>query len=133
MARPKTILIAEDSQVQGSALKHMLETEGFNVLWALDGQAAITMAAIHLPDAIVMDIEMPNMTGLEACLHLKENFVTQEIPVVLLTSKEDLDTVDEALNCGAADFIPKDELSGPALLNSLAALQETGPDANDED
>jgi CheY-like chemotaxis protein len=105
------------------ALQHLLESQGIRVLLAADGLAGVTMARVHLPDLVVMDIEMPGMNGIEACREIKADFVTQEIPVIMLTASTDLDVVDAGLGAGALDFIPKDALSGPVLLDSLASLQ----------
>lgn len=118
----KTVLVVEDSPVQALALQHLLEAQGFRVLLAADGAAGVTMARVHLPDLIVMDIEMPEMNGIEACQQLKADFITQEIPVIMLTVNTDLDVVDAGLGAGAVDFIPKDMLSDPVLLDSLANL-----------
>lgn len=122
MQAAKTILIVEDSQVQGGALKLFLEDRGFRVIWAKNGQEGVTQAQINLPDAIVMDIEMPEMNGFEACAALKENFTTQDIPIILLTARDDMSYLDRGLTLGAVDFIPKDVMSWPVLLETLNNL-----------
>jgi CheY-like chemotaxis protein len=122
MQETKTILIVEDSRVQGRALKLFLEDRGYRVLWARNGQEGVTQAEINLPDAIVMDIEMPEMNGFEACETLKENFTTQDIPIILLTARDDLSYLDRGLTLGAVDFIPKDVMSWPVLLETLGNL-----------
>jgi putative two-component system response regulator len=66
---------------------------------------------------------MPEMDGLEACQQLKDNIVTRDIPIIMLTSHTDLDTLNRGLNLGAIDFIPKDTLSGPVLLETLMHLE----------
>jgi DNA-binding response OmpR family regulator len=123
MEEPKTVLIVEDSRVQAEALKHLLIDQDFEVLWAQNGKDGVLLARIHLPDLIVLDIEMPEMDGLEACQQLKDNIVTRDIPIIMLTSHTDLDTLNRGLNLGAIDFIPKDTLSGPVLLETLMHLE----------
>jgi CheY-like chemotaxis protein len=123
MQATKTVLIVEDSQVQGHALKLFLEDRGFRVLWARNGREGVTQAQINLPDAIVMDIEMPEMNGFEACAALKENFTTQDIPVILLTARDDMSYLDRGLMLGAVDFIPKDVMSWPVLLDTLGNIE----------
>ena len=121
----KTILIVEDSKVQAMSLQYMLQSQGFKVLWACNGREGVQMAHIHLPDLIVMDIEMPELNGVEACRELQNDFVTQDIPIILLTSRTELDLVEAGLNAGARDYIPKDILSGPILLNTIESLSIT--------
>ncbi len=123
MAAMRTALVVEDSPIQALSLMGLLENEGFKVLWALNGKAGVTMANVHLPDVIVMDIEMPEMNGLEACEELKTNFVTQDIPIIMLTAHVDPESIDTSVNLGAIDFIPKDVLSTPVLLDTLTHLR----------
>jgi DNA-binding response OmpR family regulator len=127
MTEPKAILIVEDSQVQGQALKLFLEERGFRVFWARNGQDGVIQAQISLPDAIVMDIEMPGMNGFEACEKIKANFTTRHIPIIMLTALDDIAHLDRGLSVGAVDFIPKDAMSWPMLLETLANLGAPGP------
>jgi len=118
----KTVLIVEDSPAQALALEHLLKEEGLQVLWAPDGQVGVTLAQQHLPDAIVLDVEMPKMGGFEACRCLKENPRTAGIPIVMLTVRDDASTALRGIDLGAVDFIPKDAFSGPVLLETLRQL-----------
>ncbi len=118
----KTVLIVEDSPAQALALEHLLKEEGLLVLWAPDGQVGVTLAQQHLPDAVVLDVEMPKMGGFEACRCLKDNPRTADIPVVMLTVRDDANTALRGIDLGAVDFIPKDAFSGPVLLETLRQL-----------
>ena len=118
----KTVLIVEDSPAQALALEHLLKEEGLRVLWAPDGQVGVTMAQQHLPDAIVLDVEMPKMGGFEACRCLKEDPQTDNIPIVMLTVRDDASAALRGVDLGAVDFIPKDAFSGPVLLETLRQL-----------
>ena len=118
----KTILIVEDSPAQALALQYLLKEEGLQVLWAPDGQVGLTLAQQHLPDAIVLDVGMPKMGGFEACRHLKENPRTADIPIVMLTVRDDATTALRSIDLGAIDFIPKDAFSGSVLLETLRQL-----------
>ncbi|MCP4543848.1 MAG: response regulator [Chloroflexi bacterium] len=118
----RTILIVEDSPAQALALEHLLKEEGLQVLWATNGQAGVMLAQEHLPDAIVLDVEMPKMGGFEACRHLKEDPLTANIPVVMLTIRDDATTALRGIDLGAVDFIPKDVFSGPVLVETLRQL-----------
>lgn len=118
----KTILIVEDSPAQALALKHLLREEGLRVLWAPDGLVGVTLAQQFMPDAIVLDVEMPRMGGFEACRRLKEDDQTADIPIVMLTVRDDADTALRGMDLGAIDFIPKDAFSGSVLLETLRQL-----------
>ena len=118
----KTVLIVEDSPAQALALQQLLEQEGLQVLWAPDGQAGVAMAQQYTPDVVVLDIEMPNMDGFEACRCLKENDHTADIPIVMLTVHTEPIAVMEGIDLGAIDFIPKDAFSGSVLLETLRQL-----------
>jgi CheY-like chemotaxis protein len=72
------------------------------------------MAQEHAPDAVVLDIEMPEMDGFEACRQLKGNADTADIPIVMFTVRSEADKV--------VDFIPKDAFSYNVLLETLRQL-----------
>jgi CheY-like chemotaxis protein len=118
----KTILIVEDSVVQALSLMRLLEERDLNVLWALDGRIGVEMAHQHKPDLIVLDIEMPEMDGFEACKRLRESAVTGKIPIIMLTVRSEPDAVYRGLDLGAVDFIPKDVFSETVLLGTLRQL-----------
>jgi twitching motility two-component system response regulator PilH len=118
----KTVLIVEDSPAQALALEHLLKIEGLQVLWAPDGQVGVTLAQQHSPDVIILDIERPKMNSFEACRQLKENAQTADIPIVMLTSRDDATMTMRGINLGAIDFVPKDAFSGPVLLETLRQL-----------
>ena len=118
----KLVLVVEDSPVQAMALQQLLEPKGLQVLRALDGRVGIAMAERHLPDVIILDIQMPEMDGMEVCRRLKQNPQTRHIPVVMLTAHSELATLLQGLSLGAVDFIPKDAFSDTVLLETLRQL-----------
>jgi CheY-like chemotaxis protein len=123
----KTVLVIEDSQVQRLVLSNLLEQEGVKVLCAAEGSTGVAMAQQHKPDAIVLDLEMPGMGGLEACRVLKDDPQTASIPVVVLTAYADrIDAIMHGFSLGAIDFIPKDAFSEKVLLETLRQLGVLG-------
>lgn len=118
-----TVLIVEDSPVQALALRQMLEQKGLRVLRAMDGRVGIAMAERYLPDAIVLDVQMPEMDGIEACRRLKQDPRTKDIPIVMLTAHGEPATLVQGLDLGAVDFIPKDAFSDKVLLETLRQLK----------
>ena len=83
MSRPRKILVADDSQIIREMLRMMLATEGYQVIFAEDGQQAVEMAATEKPDLVIADGLMPKLHGFLACKAIKE---LEDAPrVVLLT------------------------------------------------
>jgi CheY-like chemotaxis protein len=113
------VLIIEDSPVQALSLQQLLEQEGVDVLHALNGPIGIQMARESLPDAIVLDVEMPYMDGVEVCRRLQDDPATSDIPVIMLTIHSDRSMLRESLLGGAVDFIPKDDFANMTLLETL--------------
>ena len=118
----KAVLIVEDCSAVARASQRLLKEEGLHVLWAPDGKAGVQMAQQYTSDAIVLDVKMPKMNGLEACQRLKENARTADVPVVMLTVRDDATTAWRGIALGAIDFIPKDAFSDHVLLETLRQL-----------
>ena len=119
----KTVLVVEDSTAQASALKWLLEQAKLRTLCAPNGRAGVEMAQQHQPDIIILDLEMPEMGGFEACKHLKQNPQTADIPIVIMTVHGDRAAVVlKGIDLGAIDFIPKDPFSYTVLLETLRQL-----------
>jgi DNA-binding response OmpR family regulator len=100
------ILIADDSKLVLTLVRTIFENEqdGFTVISAVDGKDAIEKAEKDLPDIILMDWQMPEMSGIEALKLLRQNEKTRTIPVLMLTASE---STSEAFGYGANDFIQK--------------------------
>jgi CheY-like chemotaxis protein len=122
MAAKGTVLVVEDSPVQALALQQLLEQKGLQVLRALDGRVGVAMAERYAPDVIVLDIQMPEMDGLEACRRLRQSPQTSDIPIVMLTAHAEPAMLLQGLDLGAVDFIPKDVFSDKVLLETLRQL-----------
>jgi len=118
-----TILIIEDSLVQALALQNVLEDAGLTVLYATDGRQGLALADAQQPDAIVLDLEMPGMSGFEVCRELKANPQTASIPVIILTSHDEPEAFMEILESGARDFVVKDDYAYNVVLESLRQVQ----------
>jgi len=119
----RTILIIEDSLVQALALQNVLEDAGLTVLRAADGRQGLALADAQQPDAIILDLEMPGMSGFEVCRELKANPQTTSIPVIVLTSHDEPEAFMEILESGAQDFVVKDDYAYHVVLDSLEQVQ----------
>jgi twitching motility two-component system response regulator PilH len=82
-----TVLVVEDSVTQREMITDLLKGSGLNVTVASDGVEALEQIQGHRPDLVVLDIVMPRMNGYEVCRQLKANPKTQNIPVVMCSSK----------------------------------------------
>jgi CheY-like chemotaxis protein len=115
----KTALVVEDSPTQAMRLKHVLSEHGLTTIWARDGEEGLHCAQLLMPDIIILDIDLPGMNGLQVCKHLKDDRRTRSISVILLTKFDDREIVRSGLQAGAIEYIPKDESSDEALLETL--------------
>ena len=101
------VLVVEDEPAQLEVLAYNLESEGFLVSRARDGEEAILVMREDVPDVIVMDWMMPHLSGIEVCRRLKSNPETRAIPVIILSARsEDVDKV-RGLEIGADDYVVK--------------------------
>ena len=99
------ILVADDEREIRNLLDDFLQGEGYEVVLAADGEQALQLAETESPQAIVMDIKMPGLDGIEVCKRLKERKQTKFIPVIIITGFEDNKLA--ALDMGADDFVNK--------------------------
>ncbi|MCZ7609442.1 MAG: response regulator [Ignavibacterium sp.] len=103
----KKILVIDDLPENVFMLQDRLEHEGFEVLTAYDGYTGIDKAKSEQPDLILLDIMMPDITGLEVCKILVNEPITKDIPIILVTAKSGAEDTREGLEAGAFDYIKK--------------------------
>ncbi len=80
------ILIVEDNHVNQKLLLTVLRPHGYQLITAVDGEEAVAMASQHLPDIILMDLQIPKLNGYDATVLLKEQPATAAIPIIALTA-----------------------------------------------
>ncbi len=117
------ILIAEDETDMAMGLRDNLQFEGYEVIVAGDGEAALTAATTQSPDLLLLDIMMPKMDGLEVCRRVREAGFT--IPILMLTAKSQEIDVVRGLEMGADDYITKPFSVRELLARIKAALRRT--------
>ena len=101
------ILVVDDSPTQVHSLTKILQKYGHEVLVAENGDLAVDRAVSELPDLILMDVVMPGLNGFQATRQITKNTVTQHIPIIMLSSKDqDTDRL-WAQRQGASDYIIK--------------------------
>jgi two-component system cell cycle response regulator len=99
------VLIVDDEMPLRDLLGEFLEREGYEVLLASAGEEAIELAEREIPHAILLDVKMPGIDGIEVCKRLKAGPKTQFIPVIMITGYVDNKMV--AIESGADDFVNK--------------------------
>ncbi len=101
------ILIVDDIAVNIKILSEILNNATTDFFFATDGITALEIAASIIPDLIILDIMMPEMDGYEVCKRLKAEVITQNIPVIFLTTLDDDDDEAKGLALGVVDYINK--------------------------
>lgn len=106
MAQP-SVLVVEDEAAQREILAYNLEAEGFRVRLAGDGEEAMMMVAEEVPDIVVLDWMMPNVSGIEVCRRLRARAETKSVAIIMLSARsEEFDRV-RGLETGADDYVVK--------------------------
>lgn len=100
------ILVIDDSRVQRDLVCTSLNTH-YQVEFAVDGIDGLSQIAREAPDAIILDIMMPNMDGFEVCQRLRADPATAHIPILMATACTDLEAISHAFDVGATDFVTK--------------------------
>ena len=104
---PKRILIVEDNETDVRLLKDILETRGYDTLQTGDGLEAINLAFANLPDLILMDIQLPEISGLEVTRRLRGDERSHRIPIIAVTAFAMGWHEREALDSGCDAYISK--------------------------
>ncbi len=101
------VLIVEDEPSQREVLSYNLQSEGFRISVARDGDEALVLVAEETPDLIVLDWMLPGVSGIEICRRLKTRAETREVPIIMLSARsEEVDRV-RGLEIGADDYVVK--------------------------
>ncbi len=120
----KKILVVDDEPNIVKLIASRLRNNGYDVISALDGEDGLKKAITEKPDLILLDIIMPGLNGFEVCKRLKENELTKEIPVIMLTALAEEKDLSKGLEEGASCFITK-PFSAVDLLHEIkTAMQD---------
>jgi len=107
VSTPKKILVVDDDPFMIDLLVRQLKGKGFHVVSSTDPETAYGLAEKEAPDLIISDIAMPALDGFTLLKALKQNKVTQNIPLVLLTSSDRMGDVEEGFASGAQAYLIK--------------------------
>jgi two-component system alkaline phosphatase synthesis response regulator PhoP len=117
----KTVLIVEDNPDILEILKYNIAKEGFQVLEATDGKIACAIAAEKIPSLVLLDLMLPIVDGLQVCKFLKRNNETKNIPIIMVSAKDEESDIVIGLELGAEDYVTK-PFSPKELLARVKAV-----------
>ena len=119
-----TVLIVDDNPVNIRFIELILQKEGYHTISTPDGMEAIEMANRRAPDIILLDITMPEISGIEVCRMLKRDEKTADIPIIFVTANTDDQTLKEAFASGGNDYVRKPVSRVELLARIRACLRE---------
>ena len=115
------ILIADDDETERFLQRQVLEPEGFAIIEAKNGSAALEAFNEHRPDLVILDVMMPEMSGFEVCQALRTLPGGRNTPVLMATALDDVESIERAYRVGATDFIDK-PINWPVLPHRVRYL-----------
>ncbi|MBE0647402.1 MAG: hybrid sensor histidine kinase/response regulator [Bacteroidales bacterium] len=118
----QSILVAEDSITARSLIRNILETAGYVVQTAVDGQEALQLLKKQWFDLLVSDVEMPRLNGFELTARIREDNKLSELPVILVTALESADDRQRGMNAGANAYINKSSFEQNNLVETIHRL-----------
>lgn len=118
-----SILVVDDSNLLRGILREELEAEGYQVHLAEEGASALEMARDLRPDVVLLDVILPEMDGFEVCRRLKSSTDTSDIPVLLLSSRNELKDKLEGFEAGCDDYLTKPFFTKELLARLRASLR----------
>ena len=125
------ILVVDDEDDILELISYNLEKEGYIVESVKTGERALSTAQTRVPDAVILDLMLPGLDGVEVCRRLKADAKTRHVPVVMLTAKSEDTDVVSGLEVGADDYVTK-PFSPKVLIARLRAVLRRAREAGDD-
>jgi two-component system response regulator MprA len=121
-SRPRVLVVEDDAEIAG-VLRRALDREGYEVKLAVDGVQALEQADVFTPDAVVLDLGLPRLDGVEVARRLRHE---GDVPILMLTARDALESRIEGLDSGADDYVVK-PFEREELLARLRAMLRRRP------
>lgn len=118
--KPRILLVDDEPSII-KMLGKRLETAGFDVVTAVDGEAALERARADHPDLIVLDLMLPKLSGLKVCATLKHEELHRQIPIIIFTGKDQDVDRSACVESGADGYLPK-ALGATVLITEIKSL-----------
>ncbi|MGI8945457.1 MAG: response regulator transcription factor [Thermoleophilaceae bacterium] len=124
MSRSPRVLVVEDDQDIALVLRRSLDMEGYEVRLARDGEQALEESSVFEPDAVVLDLGLPKLDGVEVCRRLRRE---GDVPILMLTARDGIEQRVEGLDSGADDYLVKPFERAELLARVRALLRRRPP------
>lgn len=126
MTLSRKVLIVDDNKLNLTLIDLILRRDGYETCLVLDSQTVLSVAESFAPDLILLDIDMPVLSGLEVCRQLKESEKLKDIPLIFVTGNTDDDTIKKAFAVGGHDYLrkPVNEIELLARMNAVSTQIE---------
>jgi two-component system, OmpR family, response regulator MprA len=124
MGRSPRVLVVEDDRDIADVLRRSLDLDGYDVRLAADGEAALEEAGVFEPDAVILDLGLPKLDGVEVCRRLRED---GDVPILMLTARDGVDDRVGGLDSGADDYLVKPFERRELLARVRALLRRRPP------
>jgi two-component system phosphate regulon response regulator PhoB len=125
------VLIVEDEAPIVTMLRYNLEREGFDVDEAVNGEEALLRIAERRPDAVLLDLMLPHISGLEVCRQIRRAPSTRSLPVIIVTARGEEGDRIRGLNSGADDYVIKPFSPNEVIARLRAVIRRTRPEPED--
>ncbi|MBT6691347.1 response regulator [Candidatus Parcubacteria bacterium] len=113
------ILFVDDDNFLRKVYKSELGDHGYEVILAVDGDDGLEKAQLNDPDLIILDMIMPSKNGFEVLTELRNNPVTENIPVIILSNLGQKDDIKKGLDMGAVDYLVKDDTTLEVIVDKV--------------
>lgn len=114
----KQVLVVDDDAMNREVMEAFLLSEGYAVLLASSGEQGLAFALEHLPNAIILDVRMPDMSGYDVCEQLKNDDTTRDIPIMIMTGFDAKEDFERGKAVGADEFLTR-PFDGDVLLSRI--------------
>ena len=128
-----TVLVVEDEHDIRALLEYKLTRDGFSVRAVETGEQALSAVTTMPPDLILLDLMLPGIDGLQVCRKLKSDATTANIPILMLTAKDEESDVVTGLELGADDYVTKPFSPKVVVARARAVLRRLSETAHGED
>lgn len=116
-----SILVIDDDAMNREVMEAFLSSEDYTVILATNGEQGIALATERFPDAIIVDVRMPGISGYQVCEHLRSQSSTQHIPIMMISGFDAVEDSEYGRSVGANDFLAR-PFNGVEMLERLKAL-----------
>lgn len=117
----KQILVVDDDPVVGILINEYLAAQGFNIELLNSGGACLERLRLSLPDLLILDLQMPDMTGIEVLKNIRANQQTKNLPVIMMSADNGIDELLRQHQCSADSYVEK-PFEPRAILEAISAL-----------